>query len=92
VILTACAAFFNLTLMSLIRSHAFSAEVSEAAIATTIQDYRRELIVYAGVTLLALISPIASFARLRGREQVEATATIYSSMSTNDSVAGCWGS
>ena len=62
VILTACAAFFNSMLMSLIRSRAFTAEVSTAAIASTVRDYRRGLMVYAGVTLLALALPIASFA------------------------------
>ena len=62
VILTACAAFFNLTLRNLVRSRAFTPEVDERAIAVTMRDYRRGLLVYAGVALLALLLPIVSFA------------------------------
>lgn len=62
VILTACAAFFNLMLLSLVRSRAFTADVDESAIGTAVRDYRRGLLVYAGVTLLALVLPVVSFA------------------------------
>ncbi len=62
VVLTACAAFFNLMLANLVRAHAFTPEVDDAAIASAVRGYRRGLIVYAAVTLLALAVPIISFA------------------------------
>lgn len=60
-ILTACATFFNLMLASLVRAHAFTAEVDDAAIATAVRGYRLGWIVYAAVTLLALAAPVVSF-------------------------------
>jgi len=61
VVLTACATFFNLMLVSLVRAHAFTAEVGDAAIASALRGYRRGWIVYAAVTLLALAAPLVSF-------------------------------
>lgn len=60
-ILTACATFFNLMLHCLVRAHAFTAEVSDAAIGSAVRGYRLGWIVYAAVTVLALAAPVASF-------------------------------
>jgi len=61
-VLTACAAFFNLMLTNLARSRAFSAEIGDDAIASAVRGYRLGLIVYVAVTLLAIVAPIVSFA------------------------------
>lgn len=60
-VLTACATFFNLMLASLVRAHAFTAEVGDAAIASAVRGYRLGWIIYAAVTLLALVAPVVSF-------------------------------
>ena len=62
VVLTACAAFFNLMLTNLVRANAFAQEVGKAAIASAVRGYRLGWIIYAAVTLLALVAPIVSFA------------------------------
>lgn len=61
-VLTACATFFNLMLTNLARSRAFSPEVGDDAIASAVRGYRLGLVVYAAVTLLAIVEPIVSYA------------------------------
>jgi TMEM175 potassium channel family protein len=61
-VLTACAAFFNLMLTNLARSRAFSPEIGDDAIASAVRGYRLGLVVYVAVTLLAIVAPIVSFA------------------------------
>ncbi|HMF29622.1 MAG TPA: TMEM175 family protein [Candidatus Cybelea sp.] len=61
-VLTASATCFNLMLTNLARSHAFSPEVGDDAIASAVRGYRLGWVVYAAVTLLAIVAPIISFA------------------------------
>jgi uncharacterized membrane protein len=61
VVLTACATFFNVMLANLVRARGFAPEVGDAAIRSAVRGYRLGLIVYAAVTLLALVAPIVSF-------------------------------
>ncbi len=61
VVLSTCAAFYNLMLLHLVRSKAFAQEVDDATIAFTVRGYRTGLIVYAGATLIALVLPVVSF-------------------------------
>jgi uncharacterized membrane protein len=61
VVLSACFLFFNLMLWHLARSDAFEPEVSRAAIATTVTQYRIGQMVYIGATLVALVLPVVSF-------------------------------
>jgi uncharacterized membrane protein len=60
-VLTACATFFNLMLMNLARSRAFAPEVSPSAVTAAIRGYRLGWIVYALITLIAIVAPIVSF-------------------------------
>jgi uncharacterized membrane protein len=62
VVLSSCAAFYNLMLTHLVKSHSFAPEVDEATIAHTVRGYRTGLIVYIGATLIALVMPVVSFA------------------------------
>jgi uncharacterized membrane protein len=62
VVLSSCAAFYNLMLTHLVRTNAFTADVEPQAIAATVRGYRTGLLVYTGATVLALVLPIVSFA------------------------------
>ena len=61
-VLSSCAAFFNLMLWHLARSDAFAPEIDARTIAVTLRGYRLGLIVYVCSALLALVMPVASFA------------------------------
>jgi uncharacterized membrane protein len=62
VVLSACASFYNLMLLHLVRTRSFVPEVDDATIAFTVRGYRTGLIVYAAATLVALVLPVLSFA------------------------------
>ena len=61
-VLSSCAAFYNLMLTHLARTNAFTSDVDPKAIAATVRGYRMGLLVYAGATIVALVLPIVSFA------------------------------
>jgi uncharacterized membrane protein len=61
-VLSACATFYNLMLMHLVRSDAFEPEVSREAIASTVRGYRTGWLIYVAATLVALVLPLVSFA------------------------------
>jgi uncharacterized membrane protein len=61
-VLSTCAAFYNLMLAHLVRSAAFAPEVDPAAIASTVRGYRLGLLTYVIATAVALVLPIVSFA------------------------------
>lgn len=60
--LTASSTVFNLMAYHLVRTGAFAAGVSQAAITKTIRTYRGAWLTYAAATLVALVLPVASFA------------------------------
>ncbi len=60
-VLSTNAAFYNLMLAHLVRSASFAPDVDPRAIAATVRGYRIGLLVYAVVTLVALVLPIVSF-------------------------------
>ncbi len=61
-VLSTCAAFYNLMLAHLVASDSFEPEVDRATIAATLRGYRTGLLIYIAATLLALIVPVLSFA------------------------------
>jgi uncharacterized membrane protein len=61
VILSTSATFYNVMLLHLVRTKAFSAEVTDEALAGTVRGYRTGLIVYVVATLTALVFPLVSF-------------------------------
>ncbi|MBV8724431.1 MAG: DUF1211 domain-containing protein [Candidatus Eremiobacteraeota bacterium] len=61
-VLSACATFYNLMLLHLVRSGSFEPEVNQATIDETVRGYRMGWLIYVGATLLALVLPLVSFA------------------------------
>jgi uncharacterized membrane protein len=62
VVLSACATFYNLMLLHLVRTKAFATEVGQEAIEATLRGYRVGWLIYVGAMLLALVLPVVSFA------------------------------
>ena len=60
-VLSACATFYNLMLLHLVRSRAFEPEVTQATIDETVRGYRTGWITYVAATLIALALPLVSF-------------------------------
>ena len=60
-VLSACAVFYNLMLLHLVRSHSFEPEVTQATLDQTVRGYRMGLIIYMAATLIALALPLVSF-------------------------------
>jgi uncharacterized membrane protein len=61
-VLSACATSYNLMLLHLVRSRAFNESVKTETIKSTVVAYRVGWLTYAGATLVALVSPVTSFA------------------------------
>jgi uncharacterized membrane protein len=60
-VLSTSAAFYNCMLLHLVRTKAFSPEVTDEAIDGTVRGYRTGFIVYVCATLVALLFPLVSF-------------------------------
>ncbi|MBV8066917.1 MAG: DUF1211 domain-containing protein [Candidatus Eremiobacteraeota bacterium] len=60
-VLSACAVFYNLMLLHLVRSHSFEPQVAQATIDQTVRGYRMGLLIYVTATLVALALPLVSF-------------------------------
>ena len=61
-VLTGCATTYNGILMHLVRSKAFSHDVTEATIRETVRAYRVGWVTYAVATCAAFVAPLLSFA------------------------------
>ena len=61
VVLSACATFYNLMLLHLVRSRSFEPEVTQSTITETVRGYRIGWIIYVSATLVALVLPLVSF-------------------------------
>jgi uncharacterized membrane protein len=62
VVLSYCATMYTLLLLHLVRSRAFDTSISEKTLAATLRTYLTGNVTYICATLIALISPVASFA------------------------------
>lgn len=62
VVLSYCATMYNVLLAHLVRRHAFFDNVGNVTIGSTVRAYRVGWVIYVVATLLALATPVASFA------------------------------
>ncbi|MBV9232414.1 MAG: DUF1211 domain-containing protein [Candidatus Eremiobacteraeota bacterium] len=60
-VLSACATFYNLMLLHLVRSRSFEPEVTQSTVDETVRGYRVGWVIYVCAMLIALLLPLVSF-------------------------------